>query len=137
MAKVKPIPDGYHAVQPYLMMEIPARRLSSTKGLWVKQRLCMKEPSGRVAHAEIEIGDSCVMMADENPSIKAYSASIMAVRRLACRFTSKIATRFTAKPSIWARRANANRLTNFMATARRECAIPSAIGGTSAPTSKT
>ena len=75
MAKVKPIPEGYHTVQPYLMMKNSKAAIEFyRKAFSAKERLCMKEPSGRVSHAEIEIGDCCVMMADENPSIEAYSA---------------------------------------------------------------
>jgi PhnB protein len=43
------------------------------KAFGATERLCMKQPDGRVGHAEIQIGDSCIMMADENPQIEAFA----------------------------------------------------------------
>jgi PhnB protein len=74
MANVKPIPDGYHSVQPYLILNDAAGAIDFyVKAFGAKERLRM-EKDGRIGHAEIEIGDSCVMMADEHPQIGAYSA---------------------------------------------------------------
>lgn len=74
MANVKPIPDGYHSVQPYLIFKNAAQAIAFyTKAFGAKERFRM-ENDGRIGHAEIEIGDSCVMMADEHPQIGAYSA---------------------------------------------------------------
>lgn len=71
---VKPIPDGYHSVQPYLMIDGAAAAIEFYKEAFgATERLCMKQPDGRVGHAEIEIGDSCVMMADENEQLQAFS----------------------------------------------------------------
>ena len=73
---VKPIPDGYHSVQPYLMIDGVAKAIEFyKKAFGATERLCMKQPDGRVGHAEIEIGDSCIMMADENPEIKAFATT--------------------------------------------------------------
>lgn len=73
---VKPIPDGYHSVQPYLILDGAAKALEFyKKAFGAKERLRMKEANGRIGHAEIEIGDSVIMMADENPQIRAFSAS--------------------------------------------------------------
>ena len=67
------VPEGYHSVQPYLMVKGAEQAIAFyTKAFGAKQRLCMKQPDGRVGHAEIEIGDSCVMLADENPAIQAF-----------------------------------------------------------------
>ncbi len=75
MSQVKPIPDGYHSVQPYLMMKNTRKAIDFYKQAFgAVERMVMKGPDGRIGHAEIEIGDSCIMMADENPSIQAYSA---------------------------------------------------------------
>jgi PhnB protein len=74
MANVKPIPDGYHSVQPYLILNDAAGAIDFyVKAFGAKERLRM-EKDGRIGHAEIEIGDSCVMIADEHPQIGAYSA---------------------------------------------------------------
>jgi PhnB protein len=73
MPKVKPIPDGYHSVQPYLIIKNAAAAIDFYKRAFgAKERLRM-EKDGRVGHAEIEIGDSCVMLADEHPEIGAHS----------------------------------------------------------------
>lgn len=74
MANVKPIPDGYHSVQPYLILKNAAQAIAFyTRAFGAKERFRM-ENNGRIGHAEIEIGDSCVMMADEHPEIGAYSS---------------------------------------------------------------
>ncbi|MGI8990777.1 MAG: VOC family protein [Bryobacteraceae bacterium] len=71
---VKPVPDGYHSIQPYLMMVGVAEAIEFYKKAFdATERLCMKQKDGRVAHAEIEIGDSCIMMADENASMEAFA----------------------------------------------------------------
>lgn len=71
---VKPIPDGYHSVQPYLMIDGTAQAIDFYKRAFgATELLCMKQPDGRIGHAEIQIGDSIVMMADENPQIQAFS----------------------------------------------------------------
>lgn len=73
MPDVKPIPDGYHSVQPYLILKNAAAAIDFyKKALGAKERMRM-EKDGRVHHAEIEIGDSVVMMADEHPEIGAFS----------------------------------------------------------------
>ncbi len=67
------IPEGYSFVQPYLIF-VSAREAMDyyAKIFGAKEKLCMKSPEGRVVHAEITIGDSVVMLADENPEMNAY-----------------------------------------------------------------
>lgn len=73
MPGVKPIPDGYHSVQPYLIQKNTAAAIEFyVKAFGAKERMRMAE-GARIAHAEIEIGDSCIMMADENPKMDAFS----------------------------------------------------------------
>jgi PhnB protein len=73
MPTVKPIPDGYHSVQPYLIIRNAASAIDFyKKAFGAKERFRMAK-DGRVQHAEIEIGDSCVMLADENPEMGARS----------------------------------------------------------------
>lgn len=73
MPTVKPIPDGYHSVQPYLIIKNAAAAIDFyKKALTAKERFRM-EKDGHIGHAEIEIGDSCIMLADEHPEIGAYS----------------------------------------------------------------
>ncbi len=75
MSQVKPIPDGYHSIQPYLMFNNTADAIAFyIKAFNAKEKLRMKDPgSGRIHHAEISIGDCTVMMADEAPQIEAFS----------------------------------------------------------------
>ncbi|RRA48732.1 glyoxalase/bleomycin resistance/extradiol dioxygenase family protein [Acidipila sp. EB88] len=74
MTDQNPAPAGYHSVQPYLIFADARAAIDFyTRALNATERLVMKEPGGRIAHAEIVLGDSCVMLADERPAISAYS----------------------------------------------------------------
>ena len=69
---VKPIPEGYHSVTPYLILDDAARALEFyKKAFGAVERMRMPAPGGRVGHAEMRIGDSTVMLADENPQMNA------------------------------------------------------------------
>lgn len=66
---VQPIPDGYQAVTPYLIVSGAARALDFYQQVFGATELMrMAGPNG-VAHAEIRIGDSVVMLADESPDM--------------------------------------------------------------------
>src|SRR5512147_3023724 len=66
--KVKPIPDGYHAVTPYLIVGDGARAIEFYKQAFnAVEVMRMDGPAGKVGHAEIRIGDSPIMLADEFP----------------------------------------------------------------------
>ena len=68
--KVAPIPAGYHSVTAYLSIRDAGRALEYYKSaLGAKELLRMQGPDGEVGHAEIKIGDSHVMMADEMPNL--------------------------------------------------------------------
>ncbi|WP_263352614.1 VOC family protein [Acidicapsa acidisoli] len=76
MIQTRKVPEGYHSVQPYLMFVNTREAMAFfAKVFGAKEKLCMQSPEGRVHHAEIAIGDSVVMMADENPAIEAFAAS--------------------------------------------------------------
>src|ERR671913_399383 len=66
---VKPIPDGYPQVIPYLIVDGAAEAIGFyTSVLGASQRGdTMKAPNGKVGHAELAIGDSVIMLADESP----------------------------------------------------------------------
>jgi PhnB protein len=71
---VKPIPDGYHAVTPYLIVDGAARAIEFYKRAFnATERFRLDMPEGRIGHAEIKIGDSIVMLADEFPEMGAKS----------------------------------------------------------------
>lgn len=74
MPEVKAIPDGYHNVQPYLIFNKCAEAISFyEKAFGAKEKFRMPGADGRVHHAEIQIGDSVIMMADEAPQMEAFS----------------------------------------------------------------
>ena len=69
-AKVKPIPDGYHSITPYLSVEGAAAAIDFyVRAFGAKERMRMAQPNGAIAHAELQFGDSCVMLADELPDM--------------------------------------------------------------------
>jgi PhnB protein len=70
----KPIPDGYHTVTPYLMINDCAKAIEFYKKAFGATELVrMPMPDGRIGHAEIKIGDSPIMMADDCPQGTARS----------------------------------------------------------------
>lgn len=72
--RVKPIPEGYHSVTPYLIVKDAARAIEFyKKAFGATELLRFPDPSGKVGHAEIKIGDSPIMMADEFPEKGARS----------------------------------------------------------------
>lgn len=67
-AQVKPIPQGYHSVTPYLSLSDAARAIDFYKRAFGAQEVMrMDAPGGKIGHAEIKIGDSMIMLADEMP----------------------------------------------------------------------
>ena len=69
------VPEGYNTVQPYLTFVNSQEAMAYyAKAFGATEKLSMKSPEGRVVHAEMVIGNSVIMMADENPEIKAYAA---------------------------------------------------------------
>jgi PhnB protein len=70
----KPIPDGYRTVTPYLIVKGAAKALEFyQKALGAEERVRMPGPEGKIMHAEIQIGDSMIMLADEFPQMGAVS----------------------------------------------------------------
>jgi PhnB protein len=60
---VKPVPEGYHNVTPYLVVSDAAKLLDFVqKAFGAKEKMRMPGPDGRIAHAEVTIGDSVIMM---------------------------------------------------------------------------
>jgi len=70
MAKVKPIPDGYPRVTPYLHVDGATRAIEFYSTVFgATERMRMPAPGGRIGHAELQIGDSVIMLADEFPDM--------------------------------------------------------------------
>jgi PhnB protein len=71
---VKPIPDGYHSVTPYLIVDGAAKAIDFYKQAFSATELMrMQQPDGRIGHAEVRIGNSAVMLADAFPEMGAKS----------------------------------------------------------------
>jgi uncharacterized glyoxalase superfamily protein PhnB len=69
---VKPIPEGFHSVTPYLVVENAAKLIDFTKQVFgAEEKERMQTPDGRIMHAEVRIGDSVIMlgepMGDQKP----------------------------------------------------------------------
>jgi PhnB protein len=69
MADVKPIPDGYHSVTPYLIVDGAADAIEYYKKAFGATELFRMDHEGKVGHAELKIGDSPIMIADEYPQM--------------------------------------------------------------------
>ena len=66
----KPIPEGYRTVTPYLIIKGAAEAIEFYKRAFgATELLRMADPHGRVGHAEIKIGDSVIMLADEHSAM--------------------------------------------------------------------
>ena len=67
---VKPIPEGYHSVTPYLIIRGAGDAIEYYKQAFGAVELMrMPAPGGKIGHAEIKIGDSPIMLADEYPEM--------------------------------------------------------------------
>ena len=67
MSPVKPVPDGYHSVQPYLHVRGAAKAIEFYKQVFGAEEVMRMRPARqrRLGHAEIRIGDCIVMLADD------------------------------------------------------------------------
>lgn len=77
MSKVSPIPKGYHSITPYLVIKGAAQAIEFYKKVFGANELVrMPGPDGKIGHAELQIGDSRIMLADENPNMgQGYSSA--------------------------------------------------------------
>jgi uncharacterized glyoxalase superfamily protein PhnB len=70
MAKVSPIPKGYHTLTPGLAVRNAAQAIDFyKKALGAKEKMRMPGPDGKIMHADIMIGDSHIMIGEENPQM--------------------------------------------------------------------
>jgi len=70
----KPIPEGYHSVTPYLAVDDATKAIEWYKQVFgAKERVRMDAPDGKIGHAELEIGDSLVMLSDPFPQASTRS----------------------------------------------------------------
>jgi PhnB protein len=78
--KVSPIPEGYNSITPYLIIKGAAQAIEYYKKVFgATEVIRMDQPDGKVGHAELKIGDSRIMLADENPSLGQGHASATSI----------------------------------------------------------
>ncbi len=71
---VKAIPDGYPVLIPYLIAKDAAKAIEFyVKAFGGKERMRMPGPDGKIGHAEVQLGDSVLMLADEFPAMGAVA----------------------------------------------------------------
>ncbi|MGN6623757.1 MAG: VOC family protein, partial [Candidatus Nitrosocosmicus sp.] len=77
MSQVKKIPEGYHSITPNLIVKDGIKAIEFYKKVFeAKERMRMTTPDGKaIAHAELEIGDSRIMLVDEFPQMQCLSPS--------------------------------------------------------------
>ena len=80
---VKPIPEGYHSVTPYIVVDDAAAALDFYKRAFGAVEVLRMPMGDRIGHAEIRIGDSHVMLADEFPEMDKLGPKSRGARRLA------------------------------------------------------
>lgn len=77
MAAVKPIPEGYHSVTPFLMVAGAAKVIEFAKSVFNAREIERVEgPGGAIMHAEVQIGDSRVMIADAGGEWKSMPGTL-------------------------------------------------------------
>ena len=70
MANVKPVPDNYPRIVPYLCVDDADAAIDFYRRVFgAVERMRMGEPDGRVGHAELQIGEAMIMLADEFPDM--------------------------------------------------------------------
>lgn len=71
---VKPIPDGYHVITPHLIVDDASRAIDFYKSVFDATELFrMDGPGGKIGHAELRLGDSVIMLADQHPESDVYA----------------------------------------------------------------
>lgn len=69
--EINPIPHGFHAVTPYIIVDEPAKALEFyEKALGAKIKSKLEISPGEIVHAEFQVGDSIIMMAGNNPDMR-------------------------------------------------------------------
>ncbi|MFN2556782.1 MAG: VOC family protein [Nitriliruptorales bacterium] len=70
MAKVEPVPAGYPRVTPYLCVDSCSEAINFYSNVFgARERMRMPAPDGKIGHAELELGDSVIMLSDEYPEM--------------------------------------------------------------------
>lgn len=118
---VKPIPDGYHAVTPYVCVDGGDAAIGFyKKAFGAEERFRLAGPDGKIMHAEISIGGSVIMLSDSMPEHGAVSPKTLG--------GSPVGISTLAPPPSGRSR------TSSTATAAAPSSTPSATSGPSQPT---
>ena len=131
MPMVKPIPDGYTAITPYLIVENAAGFIDFlTNAFGAVERLRVPMPEGGIGHAEVEIGGAALMLADAMPP--AFPPTSTLIHLYVRRWTRSM-------PRPWRRELRPTTLRRTCSTATGWAAslTPSATTGPSRPTWRT
>src|SRR5690349_25076583 len=76
MSSTKPVPEGFHTVTPHLVIAGAAAAIEFYKKAFGAVEVArMPGPDGKVMHAQLRIGDSPIMLADEMPSCASFGPS--------------------------------------------------------------
>ncbi len=74
MSTTAGVPAGYHSLQPYLILNGCSEAMEFYQQVFgAQERLRMRRDSGLISHAELQIGDSIVMLADQSPEMNSYA----------------------------------------------------------------
>lgn len=93
---VKPIPEGYHSITPYLIIKGASEAIDFYQRAFGAQELFrMAGPDGSIGHAEIKIGNSIIMLADECPEMSNRSVQTLGGSPVGfCIYTEDVDTAF-------------------------------------------
>ena len=76
-ANVKPIPEGYHTLTPFLMVKGAAKNIEFIKNAFgAKEHSVHKQPDGTIVHAELQLGDSLLMMSEATEKYSAMPTAL-------------------------------------------------------------
>ena len=77
-AQVKPVPEGFHTVTPYLVVDGAEKIIRFMKEAFGAQTVFepMTRPDGKIMHAEVRIGDSILMISDSSERARATTATL-------------------------------------------------------------
>jgi len=139
MSDVKAIPDGYPQVTPYLCIDGAAEAIEFYgKVFGATQRGDrMPAPGGKVGHAELQLGDSVIMLSDEFPDMNMRSPKAVGGTPIVMSVYVEDVDAVSSGPCRLARRPCGPSRTSSTATGQASSRTRSAIGGVSPATSRT
>ena len=127
---VKPVPEGYHTLSPHLICRGAAEAIEFYKAAFGAEELTRyAEPSGRIACAELRIGDSTFALADENLEWNNFSPQHLNGTAVQVVLYVEDAYAVGERAGSPARKLSIPFRINSMASGKDGCAIRSAING--------